>query len=219
MKIWNAWYIIQMIYKWMHGPQVFVQSLSWPRTNRTLNLHINGLVDSPHKALVMKKVFPCHYVIMANQVMAQRTTFTEQLNINLLSSRETLHFWKITCLFRMAITLLQWRHNKRDGVQNHQRRLFTQRLFRRRSKKTSKPRITGHCGGNSPVTSEFPSQRANNAENVSIWWRHHVTSRQFPCIVIFHIGIFFNLSRHHSHDIRASVTILIYRGRWRHVAS
>ena len=28
--------------------------------------------------------------------------------------------------------------------------------------------------GNSPVTGEFSSQRASNAENVSIWWRHHV---------------------------------------------
>ena len=33
------------------------------------------------------------------------------------------------------------------------------RLFRRRSKKTSKLRVTGLCGGNSPVTGEFPSQR------------------------------------------------------------
>ena len=28
------------------------------------------------------------------------------------------------------------------------------------------------CAGNSPVTGEFPAQRASNAENVSIWWRH-----------------------------------------------
>ena len=27
--------------------------------------------------------------------------------------------------------------------------------------------------GNSPGTAEFPAQRASNAENVSIWWRHH----------------------------------------------
>ena len=27
--------------------------------------------------------------------------------------------------------------------------------------------------GKSPVTGEFPAQRASNAENVSIWWRHH----------------------------------------------
>ena len=27
---------------------------------------------------------------------------------------------------------------------------------------------------NSPVTGEFPAQRASNTENISIWWRHHV---------------------------------------------
>ena len=40
-------------------------------------------------------------------------------------------------------------------------------------RKTSKLRVTGHCQGNSPVTGEFPAQRSNNAENVSIWWRHY----------------------------------------------
>ena len=29
------------------------------------------------------------------------------------------------------------------------------------------------CEGNSPVTGEFHEQRASNAENVSLWWRHH----------------------------------------------
>ena len=27
--------------------------------------------------------------------------------------------------------------------------------------------------GNSPVTGEFSAQMAINAENVSVWWRHH----------------------------------------------
>ena len=39
------------------------------------------------------------------------------------------------------------------------------RLYRRRLKKASKPRVTGPCVGNSPVTGEFPEQRASNAEN------------------------------------------------------
>ena len=43
-------------------------------------------------------------------------------------------------------------------------------------KKTSKFRVTGLCEGNSPVTGEFPTQKASNVENVSIWWRHHVRS-------------------------------------------
>ena len=48
----------------------------------------------------------------------------------------------------------------------------------RRSKKTSKSRVTGLCAGNSPGTGEFPAQMASNAENVSIWWRHHVAKFQ-----------------------------------------
>ena len=71
------------------------------------------------------------------------------------------------------IITLQWRHKERDGVLYHRcLECLPKRLFRRRSKKPSKLRITGLCEGNSTVTGEFPSQRASNAENVSIWWRH-----------------------------------------------
>ena len=69
---------------------------------------------------------------------------------------------------------LRWRHNERDCVSNHQSHdCFLNCLFRRRSKKTSKLRVTGLCAGNSSGTGEFPAQMASNAENVSIWWRHH----------------------------------------------
>ena len=69
---------------------------------------------------------------------------------------------------------LRWRHNERDSVSNHQPHdCLLNRLFRRRSKKTSKLRVTGLCVGNSPGTGEFPAQMASYAENVSIWWRHH----------------------------------------------
>ena len=42
------------------------------------------------------------------------------------------------------------------------------------NKKRAKLRVTGLCKGNSPVIGEFPAQKASNAENVSIGWRHHV---------------------------------------------
>ena len=42
------------------------------------------------------------------------------------------------------------------------------------SKKTSKLHVIGLCAGNSPVTGEFLTKMASNAENVYIWWRHHV---------------------------------------------
>ena len=46
---------------------------------------------------------------------------------------------------------LQWRHNERDDVSNHQPHdCLLDLLFRRRSKKTSKLRVTDLCAGNSP---------------------------------------------------------------------
>ena len=67
--------------------------------------------------------------------------------------------------------------------------------------------VTGLCGWNSLVSGEFPAQRASNAENVSIWWRHHDmnglihlfislslkfphVSRQFILHIDFRIGRF-----------------------------
>ena len=60
---------------------------------------------------------------------------------------------------------LQWRHNELECVSNHQpHHCLLNRLFGRRSKKTSKLRVTGLCAGNSPGTGEFPAQMASNAE-------------------------------------------------------
>ena len=74
----------------------------------------------------------------------------------------------------MYLRPLQWRHNGRSGISNHQPHdCLLNRLFRHRSKKTSKLRVTGLWKGISPVVGEFPAQRASNVESVSIWWRHH----------------------------------------------
>ena len=78
------------------------------------------------------------------------------------------------CSFHISVTLpLQGCHNERYGVSNHQPHgcLFNH-LFRHR--------WNGLCEGNSLVTGEFPAQKASNAENVSIWWRHHAW--RVPCI-------------------------------------
>ena len=80
---------------------------------------------------------------------------------------------------------LHWRHNGHDSVSNHQPHDYLlNRLFRRRSKKTSKLPVTGLCAGNSPGPGELPAQMASNAENVSIWWRHHA-----PCLISIYISI------------------------------
>ena len=89
---------------------------------------------------------------------------------------------------------LQWCHNGRHDLSNHQpHHCLLNRLFRRRSKKTSKLCVTGLCAGYSPGTGEFPAQMASNAENVSIWWRRHVLI-YFPvrkCFMFIHISLKF----------------------------
>ena len=75
---------------------------------------------------------------------------------------------------------LQWRHNDRDGVSYHRRlNCLRNRLFRCISQKTSKLCVTGLCVRNSPVTGELSTQKASNAENASIWWRHHRTGTNY----------------------------------------
>ena len=110
-----------------------------------------------------------HYCLFSN------TTFTHFIVIgnSVRPCKRKYHWdqrpWR--CHFKVA---LQWRHNEHNGVSNHQPHdWLLKRLFKRRSKKTSKLRVTGLCAGKSPVTGESSSQRASNAENVSIWWRNH----------------------------------------------
>ena len=96
----------------------------------------------------------------------------------------TSHVEKLTIIagpFILPLTL-HWRHNECDGVSNHQRlHCLLKCWFRRGSKKTSKLRVAGLCVGNSPVTGEFPAQKASNAETGSIWWRHE---QKLPLIIL-----------------------------------
>ena len=109
---------------------------------------------------------------------------------------------------------LQWRHNERDGVSNH-RRLDSGRLM-----KTSKLRVTGLAEGNPPVTNGFPhTLRASDAENVSIWWRHHGEAMWFclsnltTCYII-NIAIFLYFSLTKLLDKRMSFRRLGKRWCW-----
>ena len=80
---------------------------------------------------------------------------------------------------------------------------------RRKSKKTSMLRATGLCAGNSPETGEFPAQRASNAENASIWWRHHGKFMSFM------VGTFADTWRHD----KAEITQMNYTKCWNRLHS
>ena len=111
--------------------------------------------------------------------MQRRLARPKQANFTRGGANRVAIWWTYSILdFIVGPPLsLHWRHNKRNGASNH-RCLdnLLNRLFTRISKKTSKLCTIGLCEGTPPVTGGFPSQRASNSENVSIWWRHHDSS-------------------------------------------
>ena len=123
-------------------------------------------------------------------VNSKQLTADEQLPLVLDSPHTALPMYLKIVIEVSRWMALQWGHNGCDGVSNHRSLCcILNRLFRRRSKKTSKLRVTGLCEGNSPVTGEFPAQRASNAENVSVLWRHHGTrsNRNEHCLLCNYI--------------------------------
>ena len=72
------------------------------------------------------------------------------------------------------------------------------------------------CEGNPPVTGGFPSQRASNAENVSIWWRHHVHHcwGHRGCILTFYSNhlqsFFFQITYKHIYHLYISVPLFTW---------
>ena len=67
--------------------------------------------------------------------------------------------WPRSSSLLLPLTL-HWCHNDHDGVSNHQPHgCLLNRLYRRRSKKTSKLRVTGLCVGNSPGPVNSPHKR------------------------------------------------------------
>ena len=52
-------------------------------------------------------------------------------------------------------------------------RLFIQPFIQAQIKENIKASRHWHLCGEFTEGGEFPAQRASNAENVSIWWRHH----------------------------------------------
>ena len=150
--------------------------------NNDNNRHL--LRENPSKILIwptsLNELWDIRFMVIMKMGMmiALLTTKLEARDIGIILKRPVVP----NLIVVIAVTsfpanyikhALLWRHNRRDGVPNYHDCLLN-RLFRHRSKKTSKLRVTGLCG-TSPMTGEFAAQMASDAENVSIWWRHHVT--------------------------------------------
>ena len=90
---------------------------------------------------------------------------------------------------RVPLSSLHWRRNDHYGVSNNQPHgCLLNRLFRRRSKKTSKLRVTGLCVGNSPGLVNSPH-------------RGPVMRKMFPFDDVIMSKHFLSLKLWHFHNI------------------
>ena len=95
-------------------------------------------------------------------------------------------FGRLTCgdcvYFRLDETSfffpLQWRHHERLGVSNHRQLNLSGADQRKHQSSASLAFVR-----KSTVTYGFQSQKASNAENVSIWWRHYALACY--CVIRF----------------------------------
>ena len=111
-------------------------------------LHINPL-DA--KFLSGKLFIYLHFISFLYSIMALKSSLMEDKDLFILYIS-----------WQLMTRSLQWRHNGRNGISNHQPRDCLLSIYSGTDKKTSKLRVTGLCSGNTPVTSEFPAQIACN---------------------------------------------------------
>ena len=96
-----------------------------------------------HRNVLIVTIYQCISSLYKNTAFIYKHKF--QLSSGHANDCSFLHL--------LSSETLQWRHIGRDGVSNHHPRdCLLRRLFRRRSKKTSKFCVTGLCAWNSPVT-------------------------------------------------------------------
>ena len=150
-------YIHDDVIKWKHFPR------NWPFVRE---IH-RSPVNFPHKG-------QWRGALMFSLIYAWINDWVNNREAGDLR-RQHGHYDVIVMLCGQLFSL-QWRHNQRDGVSNHQHHdCLLHRLFRQIKENSKPPRHWPLCG-KSPVTGELPAQRTSYAENVSIWWCHHVRS-------------------------------------------
>ena len=195
-------YVVQFLYNewgfvWMltHGNQPLIH---W---GRMTHIYVSKLGHHWFRWWLVACSAPRHYLNLSRFIskddvflISFQWNFNlkmKQFSLNKINYKISSAAWQQSCIGRNVMEReelktwtalvaghqqepLQWRHNEHDGVSYHQPYdCLLNRLLKTQLKETSKLRVTSVCAWNSPGPGEFPAQMASNAENVSIWWRHH----------------------------------------------
>ena len=110
--------------------------------------YLESLCQICHTSQISSNVFKYCVFLYSKHVVATLLDSAAK-NKHLMLSHLMYTYIRFTCVFKQK---LQWRCNERDGVSNHRRPdCLLNRLFMRRSTKTSKLLVTGFSEGNPTV--------------------------------------------------------------------
>ena len=138
------WFIFRNIFPWT-SPK-----LDWFYTH-LIALDITSIVWFSQNHLTIMIHQPGIYCLFPNNL--HHRCHIISLIVHSITNNAFFPYHFTSHMMGIISVLLQWRHNGCEGVSNHQPHDFLlNRLFRRRSKKTSTLRVTCLCAGNSPVT-------------------------------------------------------------------
>ena len=138
----------------------------------------------------------CNYLslpLISPQIIADLLSVYIYLQFTISSVIGNKHIFKIAT--QMARTL-RWRSIRHGGVSNRQPHLtivYSTVYSGADQRKHQSSASLAFVRGNSPGTGEFPAQMASNAENISIWWRHHGSMTWSTHVVIlctFHVLVY-----------------------------
>ena len=162
------------------------------RSKKTSKFGVTGLCEGNHRR--PPRGFPSQTAVCLTKGQQRGKCFHL-----MTSSRSVLvvlySYWSIhlPVLFWVVwLTALLWRHNEHDSVSYHQPRgCLLDRLFRRRSKKTSKLRVTGLCAGNSPGPVNSPhkgpvTRKMFPFDDVIMHW--DIIDAQHPMLGLYRIA-------------------------------
>ena len=116
---------------------------------------------------ILRLFLLCHAMNAGKHQLYKQVWYHKSVSYSVnIDKRYYWFYWCDSILQVLILYALCWGHNGHDGVsKHHTQNCLLKRLFRCRSKKTSKLRITGLCEGNSPVTSEFPAKKPEMQKN------------------------------------------------------
>ena len=110
--------------------------------------------------IVASLIVKCHWSNTGRYrwVSARRYSSAWAMGLRLFCTNTLIYGWNRPSTWPQQNTW-ECRHNERDGVSNHQRlHCLLNRLFRSRSKKTSKMLVTGLCDGNHQWAVDSPHE-------------------------------------------------------------